>query len=64
MMNLPNPQDLLRANEEHVTQLRHEIHGRRGQQPRRTLRRWVGRQMVRWGARLASDPTLKPARSL
>jgi hypothetical protein len=30
---------------------------------RRPLRRWVGRQLVRAGARLANDPTMRPARA-
>ncbi len=33
-------------------------------QPRRTsVRRRVGRQMIRVGARLAADPSLRPART-
>ncbi len=64
MMILPSPQDLVRANEERVVQLHHEIHAPHSQDTRRQVRRWVGRQMVRWGARLAADPSLEPARSL
>ena len=64
VMILPSPNDLVRANEEHVVQLHREIHPAHASVLRRPLRRWVGRQMVRLGARLAADPSLKPARSL
>jgi hypothetical protein len=30
---------------------------------RRPMRRWVGRQLVRAGAWLANDPTMRPARA-
>lgn len=57
----PTPEDLVRANEEHVARLRREIHP--AVRPHRpAVRRWVGRQMVRWGMRLAADPSLKPVR--
>ena len=29
--------------------------------PRRTVRRWIGRQLVRFGTRLANEPTMRPA---
>lgn len=32
-------------------------------QPRRVVRRWIGRQMVRFGTRLAGEPTMRPARA-
>jgi hypothetical protein len=63
-MILPSPQDLVRDNDEHVMQLHREIHGKSASVKRRALRRWVGRQMVRIGVRLAADPSLRPARSL
>ena len=63
VMILPSPKDLVRANEEHVAQLRRELYPAQASVPRRWLRRWVGRQMVRIGVRLAADPSLKPARS-
>ncbi len=63
-MILPSPKDLVRDNDERVAQLHRAIHVERASVPRRSLRRWVGRQMVRWGVRLAADPSLKPARSL
>jgi hypothetical protein len=60
----PTPQDLTAQHEARVAQLRREIHGRRPVSERRPLRRWVGRQLVRVGTRLATDPSLRPARSL
>ena len=30
---------------------------------RRTVRRWIGRQLVRLGSRLANEPTMRPARA-
>ena len=60
----PTPQDLVGHHEARVAQLRREIHGR-GPVPasERPVRRWVGRQLVRVGERLAADPSLRPARS-
>ncbi len=63
-MILPSPNDMVRANEERVTQLRRAFHPAHASVLRRPLRRWVGRQMVRIGVHLAADPSLKPARSL
>lgn len=60
----PTPRDLVEQHEIRVAQLRHQIHGRRPASPRRGVRRWVGRQLVRVGTRLAADPSLRPARSL
>jgi len=31
--------------------------------PRRRVRRWIGRQLVRIGARLANEPSMRPARA-
>lgn len=62
----PTPQDLVRHHEHRVAQLRREIHGRSGRRPvseSRQVRRWVGRQLVRAGERLAADPSLRPVRS-
>ena len=64
LMILPSPQDLVRDNDKRVSQLRRELYPEHALVSRRPLRRWVGRQMVRLGARLAADPSLKPARSL
>ncbi len=61
MIILPTPQDLGRANDDRVAQLRREIHPHVAR-PRRSVRRWVGRHLVRVGTRLAAEPTLKPAR--
>ena len=30
---------------------------------RRSVRRWIGRQLVRFGSRLANEPTMRPARA-
>jgi hypothetical protein len=30
---------------------------------RRRLRRWIGRRMVRFGHRLAGEPTMRPVRA-
>jgi hypothetical protein len=30
---------------------------------RRTVRRWIGRQLVSLGTRLANEPTMRPARA-
>ena len=32
-------------------------------EPRRVVRRWVGRQLVSFGLRLSGDPTMRPARA-
>lgn len=60
----PTPQDLVRENEIRVAQLRREIHSRGPARDGRPVRRWVGRQLVRAGEKLAADPTMRPARSL
>jgi len=59
----PTPRDLVAYHEARVAQLRREIHGRPAS-GRRPVRRWVGHQLVRVGAQLAADPSLRPARSL
>jgi hypothetical protein len=30
---------------------------------RRRVRRWIGRQLVRYGSRLANEPTMRPVRA-
>ena len=61
----PSPRDLPAYHEALVAQLRTEIHRERGPvADRRGVRRWVGRQLVRVGTRLAADPTMRPVRSL
>ena len=60
----PTPQDLVEHHEDRVAQLRREIHARgNAAESERPVRRWVGRQLVRAGERLAADPSLRPARS-
>ena len=57
-------QDVVTHYESRVAQLRREIHGvRRARPEQRPVRRWVGRQLVRVGSKLAADPSLKPVRS-
>jgi hypothetical protein len=57
-------QDVVEHYESRVAQLRHEIHGpRRIRHEQRPVRRWVGRQLIRAGAKLAADPSLRPVRS-
>jgi hypothetical protein len=34
-----------------------------GPESRRPVRRWVGRQLVSFGTRLAGEPTMRPARA-
>jgi len=34
-----------------------------GPSPRRPVRRWIGRQLVGLGTRLAGEPTMRPARA-
>ena len=60
----PTPADLVRDNEIRVAQMRREIHARGPETGERPVRRWVGRQLVRAGEKLAADPTMRPARSL
>jgi len=63
--SLPMPQDLASVNDARVAQLRNEIRALRiHRSNRRPVRRWVGRQLVRMGQRLAAEPSLRPARSL
>jgi len=65
MWTYPTPEGLAAYHEDRVAQLRREIHGGRGRTRRvHPARRWVGRQLVRAGALVAADPSLRPARSL
>jgi hypothetical protein len=61
----PTPRDLTRVHEDRVRRLRREIHASRAHRSAsRPVRRWVGRQLVRVGKRLAADPSMRPVRSL
>ena len=51
------------ADEERERWLRRTHLPPRSQPARRPLRRWVGRQMIRAGAHLAADTTMRPVRS-
>ncbi|MGH2445027.1 MAG: hypothetical protein ACRDGD_03200 [Candidatus Limnocylindria bacterium] len=54
---------VLRSNAEvRETQLRRTSLQVSEQHPRR-VRRWVGRQLVRFGTRLAGEPTMRPVRA-
>jgi hypothetical protein len=60
----PTSRDMRRADEDRVREMRRQIHASRAHRTQeRRMRRWVGRQLVRAGARLAADPTLRPVRS-
>jgi hypothetical protein len=51
--------------EERETRLRRtslHIHGHE-HAGRRIVRRWIGRQLVRFGTRLAGEPTMRPVRA-
>ena len=54
---------VLRLADEDRERLRRTHLLRRSHPARRPLRRWVGRQMIRAGAHLAADTTLRPVRS-
>ena len=64
-MSHPTARDVRAHHEARVAHLRREIHGTRRArpEPRRPMRRWVGRQLVRAGTALAADPSLRPARA-
>jgi hypothetical protein len=49
-----------RARRATLTRTRLPIERERTERP---LRRWVGRQLMRAGARLANDPTMRPVRA-
>ena len=63
MLILPDIRDVQGAHEEQAAQLRGQIHSAHRRPARRPMRRWIGHQLMRVGARLASEPTLKPIRS-
>jgi len=51
------------ADEDRERRLRRTHLLRRSHPARRPLRRWVGRQMIRAGAHLAADTSMRPVRS-
>ena len=58
------PLALYLANAERERQLRDAAFARRvPRRPRASVRRTVGRSVVRFGQRLAGEPNLKPVRS-
>jgi hypothetical protein len=59
----PDIRDVQARHEERAAQLRSQIHSADPRPARRPVRRWIGHQLMRVGARLASEPTLKPIRS-
>ena len=63
MLILPDVRDVQGAHEDRAAQLRHEIHSAHRRPERRHVRRWIGHQLMRIGARLASEPSLQPIRS-
>jgi hypothetical protein len=58
-LNLFVIQALIAEREERLRRTRLLVNDHR---PRRRVRRWIGRQMVRLGTRLAADSTWRPAR--
>ena len=50
--------------EERESRLRRtSLHIRGPEHARRPMRRWVGRQLVRVGTKLAGEPTMRPVRA-
>ena len=42
------------------TSLATQVHEHAGRRP---VRQWIGRQLVRFGSRLAGEPTMRPVRA-
>jgi hypothetical protein len=59
-LNLFVIQALIAEREERLRRTRLLVNEHRS---RRLVRRWIGREMVRLGTRLAADPTWRPARA-
>ena len=59
MLTLHDQTALRSVHADRVTRMRHELYAGRGLPSRRPVRRWVGRQLVRFGARLAAEPNLR-----
>ena len=64
-MLILHDQTVLRSvHADRVARMRRDLHAGRGLPSRRPVRRWVGRQLVRVGTRLAADPARwRPVRS-
>ena len=54
---------LLSASEEREARLRRTSLPVDPTAQHRPVRRWIGRQLVRYGTRLASEPTMRPVRA-
>ena len=63
MLIHPDVRDVQGAHEDRAAQLRRQIHSVTRRPERRPVRRWIGHQLMRMGARLAVEPSLKPIRS-
>jgi hypothetical protein len=64
MLILHDQTALRSVHADRVARMRRDLHAGRGLPSRRPVRRWVGRQLLRVGARLAADPSLRrPVRS-
>jgi hypothetical protein len=61
MLNM-DPRYVRDEHERRMASLRRRPRLPRRHPARRPLRRWVGRQMIRFGRRLVLDPSLRPAR--
>jgi len=65
MLSMHDRRPFRSVHADRMARQRHELDVRRGQPARHRVRRWVGRHLVRAGARLAGEPTLmRPVRSL
>ncbi len=63
MQSMLDPLVLRLAEEDRDRWLRRTHLHPRSRPARRPLRRWIGRQMIRAGAHLAADTTMRPVRS-
>jgi hypothetical protein len=63
VQSMLDPMVLRLGEEDRERRLRRTHLHPRSHPARRPLRRWVGRQMIRAGARLAADTTMRPVRS-
>jgi hypothetical protein len=64
MMTMHSPTARRSVHADRLARLRFDLEAGRRRPSRRPVRRWVGHQLVRFGARLAGDPVRwRPVRS-
>lgn len=63
VLSLQNVSVVRQVAQERQAELRRTSLLERDERRRRLVRRWVGRQLVRTGAWLANDPTMRPVRA-